>query len=131
MLNVAGASNVVELTKILQKGLPVEALTQFEKSSGLPMEAICEVVQLPQRTLARRKATGKLKGDESERLYRLSALVESAGRCFDGDAAAARTWLTTSKKALAGETPLELAKSEVGAREVEDLLGRLEHGVFS
>jgi len=32
---------------------------------------------------------------------------------------------------LGGETPLEYAETEVGAREVEDLLGRIEYGVYS
>jgi uncharacterized protein (DUF2384 family) len=35
------------------------------------------------------------------------------------------------QKGLGGKTPLEYADTEPGAREVEDLLGRLEHGVFS
>ncbi|HSH83852.1 MAG TPA: MbcA/ParS/Xre antitoxin family protein [Guyparkeria sp.] len=49
-----------------------------------------------------------------------------------GDQAAAERWLTTPKPALAGQIPLDLAQQgEEGEREVLDLLGRLEHGVFS
>jgi putative toxin-antitoxin system antitoxin component (TIGR02293 family) len=40
-------------------------------------------------------------------------------------------WLKSPQKALGGKTPLEYSDTEPGAREVEDLLGRLEHGVFS
>jgi putative toxin-antitoxin system antitoxin component (TIGR02293 family) len=43
----------------------------------------------------------------------------------------ARLWFTSPKIALGGKTPLEYADTELGAREVEDLLSRLEHGVFS
>jgi putative toxin-antitoxin system antitoxin component (TIGR02293 family) len=50
---------------------------------------------------------------------------------FEGDRDAATDWLTTAQPALGGIVPLDLAKSEVGAREVERLVGRLEHGVFS
>ena len=50
---------------------------------------------------------------------------------FEGDNAAALRWLTAPRKALEGKTPLAYARTELGAREVEDLIGRLEHGVIS
>jgi uncharacterized protein (DUF2384 family) len=40
-------------------------------------------------------------------------------------------WLRSPNRALGGESPLALSKTEVGAREVENLIGRLEHGVFT
>jgi len=40
-------------------------------------------------------------------------------------------WFKSAQKGLGGKTPLEYADTEPGAREVEDLFGRLEHGVFS
>ena len=43
----------------------------------------------------------------------------------------ARRWLSSPQRALGGSTPLSLARTEVGAGLVEDLIGRLEHGVFS
>jgi len=44
---------------------------------------------------------------------------------------AGRRWLTSRQFGLGGAVPLEYAETEVGAREVEDLLGRIEHGVYS
>ena len=43
----------------------------------------------------------------------------------------ARQWLTSPQLGLGGSVPLEYAETEVGAREVEDLLGRIEYGVYS
>ena len=83
------------------------------------------------RTLARRKSKGKLSPDESERLLRLSRVFELAVDLFEGDNAAALRWLTSPRKALEGNTPLAYARTEVGAREVENLIGRMEHGVFA
>ena len=48
-----------------------------------------------------------------------------------GEKEAARHWFKTSNKALGGRSPLEFADTEPGAREVEELLGRIEHGIFS
>ena len=50
---------------------------------------------------------------------------------FEGDARVAERWLSSPKRALGGAVPYELAKTEAGVREVEGLIGRLEHGVFS
>jgi putative toxin-antitoxin system antitoxin component (TIGR02293 family) len=50
---------------------------------------------------------------------------------FEGDRDAAVEWLTTPQTALGDRVPLDLARTEIGAREVERLVGRLDHGVFS
>ncbi len=81
--------------------------------------------------MARRKAAGRLAPDESERLLRISTVFEKTVDLFEGDVAGAVAWLTSPKRALGRETPLAYSRTELGAREVEDLIGRLEHGVFS
>lgn len=95
------------------------------------MAEIASIIDLPPRTLARRKSSGRLSSDESEKLLRLSAVFEQAVDLFEGDRAGALKWLTTPKKTLENETPLAYSRTELGAREVEELIGRLEHGVFS
>jgi putative toxin-antitoxin system antitoxin component (TIGR02293 family) len=88
------------------------------------------VVGIPERTLARRRLAGRFAADESERLLRISAVFEKAVELFEGDVAGAVTWLTRPTKDLGHQTPLKYSRSELGAREVESLIGRLEHGVF-
>src|SRR6266851_5722473 len=56
---------------------------------------------------------------------------EQAVDLFEGDEVGAHRWLTTAKKALENQTPLAYSRTELGAREVENLIGRLEHGVFA
>jgi putative toxin-antitoxin system antitoxin component (TIGR02293 family) len=58
-------------------------------------------------------------------------LFAKAVDAFDGDLESAARWLTTPKEYLGSKTPLSYAKTEAGAREVENLLGRLEHGIYS
>ena len=128
---VVRSEGVTAIIDELQRGLPYQRLTLFEKRSGLPLETISQVIRAPKRTLARRKASGRLEADESERLHRLSALFEKAVELFEGDHERARRWSMAPMKALGRVTPLEMAGTEVGARAVEDLIGRLEHGVFT
>ena len=122
-------ADVVKLAARLKEGLPYDALERLERRTGLSLDAIGRAAQLPRRTLARRKIQGTLTSQESERLYRLAVVFEAAAELFDGDVEAARHWLGSRNKAL-GLTPLEMCDTEVGAREVEDLIGRLQHGVF-
>ena len=58
-------------------------------------------------------------------------VFDRALELFEGDSRAAERWLSSPKAALGGAVPSELAKTEAGAREVEALIGRIEHGVFS
>lgn len=125
------AENALEMVRRLDEGFPFEAFTRFQRASGLPVGNIARLVDIPPRTLMRRRSRGKLLPAESERLLRLSTIFEQAVDMFEGDADAARKWLTSRNRELGNEAPLEFARTEIGARAVEDLIGRLEHGVFT
>lgn len=118
-----------ELHSRLEEGLSYEALERLRRVLDLPLSGISELLQIPPRTLARRKEAKRLQPDESDRLVRLSRVVGLALQLFEGDLAGTRGWLTAPHAALAGETPLEFSTTGVGAREVENLIGRLEHGI--
>jgi len=121
----------LELSRRIERGLPFRDLERFQRAVAMPMAEIAEMVQIPERTLARRKLSGRLESDESDRLVRASRLFAQALDLFEGDLEAAKAWLSAPQRALGGSTPLRLARTGVGAREVERLIGRLEHGVFS
>lgn len=112
-------------------GLPYTAFERFRRNVQLSIQQLAELVQIPIRTLSRRKARKRLQPDESDRLVRASRIFAEALELFEGDLAGAKRWLATPQPALAGRTPLDLATTEVGAREVEQLIGRLEHGIPS
>ena len=124
-------SNTHDLIHQVELGFSFKALQAFASKSGISLSVITSIVGIPERTLARRKAVAKLTTDESERLLRLSTVFEKAVELFEGDAIAAVKWLTTPRKALDELSPLAYCRTELGAREVENLIGRLEHGVFS
>ena len=125
------ANNSAELIQQVERGFSYKTLHTLESRSGLPENALADLVGIPGRTLARRKAKGKFTPEESERLLRLGTVFELAVELFEGDNAAALRWLTAPRKALAGKTPLAYARTELGAREVENLIGQMQHGVFA
>ena len=131
LLGKAANGGTVTVVARLKKGLPYGAVEEFRRTSQLPLESIRCVMRVSARTLARQKVANRLTPEASERLFRLSRIFDKTVGLFDGDAAAARAWLQSPNRALDQQSPLRLVESEIGAGEVEDLIGRLEHGVFS
>jgi putative toxin-antitoxin system antitoxin component (TIGR02293 family) len=123
--------SIPDLIREVTRGFPYDALTAFETNSGVSLPSLAEMIGIPERTLARRKSAGRLAPQESERLLRLSFLFDKSVELFEGDVASAVQWLATPQRTLESKTPLQYARTEIGAREVENLIGRLEHGVFS
>ena len=126
-----GTHDALQLVRLVQHGFPFSRLASFQKATQFPWDTIARLVAIPPRTIARRQSQGRLRPDESDRVWRAAALFDRTVDLFEGDVAAARRWLQAPQAGLGGQTPLDFASTEVGAREVERLLGRLEDGVFA
>jgi putative toxin-antitoxin system antitoxin component (TIGR02293 family) len=120
-----------EAVKLVTSGLPISAIARFQKTSGMTLDRIKQVIHISEGSFTRRKQTGRLSQEESERLLRLSRIYEQTVALYDRDAAGALEWLETRVPALGGQRPLDLLETEPGAREVEDLIGRIAHGIVS
>ena len=123
--------DVKGLLKAVDKGLPWNAFTRFVRNSGMSPEQVAELVGVPRRTLARRKAEGRFRADESDRLMRAARVFSRALDLYAGDRDAAADWFTYPNWALGGVSPLQFARTEIGANYVDNLVGQIEHGIFS
>ena len=94
-------------------------------------QTVLRVLAIPERTLARRKASRALREDETDRILRLLRLKGQVERMFHGDSARAARWMISPSPALGGHTPLEAAATERGTLRVTDLVGQTMHGVVS
>ena len=119
-----------KLIEVLRVGLPVQELHDLQASLDVPMDKLFPMLGISKATLHRRKAKGKLDPAESDRVVRFARLMGKAVEVMESEVNA-RQWLTSPQVGLGGAVPLEYAETEVGAREVEDLLGRIEYGVYS
>lgn len=118
------------LIDAVKDGLPTRVFVDLARRLGVAEAVLAEVVGISVSTLQRRKRAGELTPAEGEHVLRVAALLERARQVF-GDEVEAADWLTHENLALGHDTPLRMSDTELGAREVEDLLGRLEHGVYS
>ena len=119
-----------ELREIVRQGFPFRSLETFAHTTRIPIALIAKVLGLAPRTLARRKDQRLFSAVESDRLYRLARLANMATQIL-GSQDKATQWLERPNRALGGESPLSLLDTDIGARQVEAELGRLDHGVFS
>lgn len=127
VLNEPEAAYMIEKVR---DGLPMSEFHVLREMLGLSEERLAGLLGLSRATLHRRKVGGTLDRAASDRLVRYARLLSRAEAAL-GSAASARSWLAAPAVAFHGESPLDYADTEVGAREVEALLGRIEHGVFS
>lgn len=115
----------------VEEGIPVHDIVAFGREVGFTAGELASLIQIPSRTYARRVAgKARLKPDEGERAVRIMRLYDRAKQVL-GSNERARLWLNRPLRVLGGRTPLNFAKTEPGAREVEAVLGRFEEGVFS
>jgi putative toxin-antitoxin system antitoxin component (TIGR02293 family) len=119
------------LIRLINKGLPWSTVLAFARVSGFSQQQVADFLGLPARTFARRRHSGTLDRTESERLLRLAEIFDAALRLFDGDPDSARQWLISPVRGLDNAAPIDFARTELGAREVRNLIGRIEDGVFS
>ena len=117
-----------DLDDAVRSGVPVKAVECVVNAGTLRAPEVHALV-VPRRTLAHRKRShGRLSATQSDRLIRV---VRMAGRAEEaiGDVDKAKRWLRKPNRALRGRRPLDLLASDVGARLVEQVLGRIEHGL--
>ena len=119
-----------ELIDAIKAGLPVRTFRSLAAALDISEAALARLSGISGTTLTRRKRAGILQPDESERVLRFARLLDRASTVFGAGEDAAE-WLKTPNPALGHAAPLEYADTEVGAREVEHLIGRIEYGVYS
>jgi putative toxin-antitoxin system antitoxin component (TIGR02293 family) len=111
----------------LRDGLPLDVVDRALTDGKLSLVELDRLV-LPRKTLAHRRILGSLTPDQSDRLSRVLRVIQEAETTF-GDLGKAHTWLRRSTSLLDGETPLDRLDTDFGTRQVEDILGRISHGL--
>lgn len=119
-----------DLQHAIREGFPYAALESLEAVLGLTHRDLLAVLGTAARTLARRKQGRHLSPLESDRLYRLARVTQLAAEALGG-VDKARAWLGRANRSLGGPTPLSLLDTEIGARQVEEALTRINHGMYA
>ena len=114
----------------VESGVSIGTLTDFVAASGMQLRDIYEVV-IPARTLKHRKARKEpLTSDESDKLVRLIRVYDQALRVL-GEREKALYWLSEPKKRFEDRTPIQMLRTDLGGRMVEEMLGQIYYGMFA
>jgi len=124
------SSKQAEAIERVAKGFAFSELEALRTEIDEPLESLAHHLSISRSTLQRRRAERRLSAQESDRVMRFWRLVRQAADLF-GDIEKARAWLKHPQYGLGGAVPLDYAETEIGAREVENLLGRMKYGVYS
>ncbi len=120
---------IEQLRQSVLRGLSFQAFEAVTANYGLPKTAVGIVIRTPERTLMRRKKGARLLADESDRLVRVARIAALAEEAL-GQREKAGRWLQKPNRGLGGATPLERLDTELGAQQVEQVLGRIGHGII-
>lgn len=115
-----------DLLRSIEGGLAARTFDAFVASTGLTEERAAELADISPPTLEARRAEGRLSRAESDRLVRAARIVGAALALFKGDRTTAVAWLQSGQPMLGGATPIDLARTDLGAREVERALAHLQ-----
>jgi putative toxin-antitoxin system antitoxin component (TIGR02293 family) len=119
-----------DMREAIREGFPPAVVKELMQASGLTLKELAGAVDLSPRSLQRRRRSGRLARYESDRLYRLARIVAIANE-YLGDHARAMRWLKSPNRALGGLAPVAAIDTELGARQVENILGRIAYGGIS
>ncbi|MFO7750909.1 MAG: antitoxin Xre/MbcA/ParS toxin-binding domain-containing protein [Desulfobacteraceae bacterium] len=114
----------------IEKGLPFKEFNSVRQRLSMTQQSLGQAIGIGHTTLSKRKKDKRFTMGESERIHRISRLLERATDVFE-DKNTAKDWMNTPLEYLQGQTPLQFTSTELGGREVENLLGRIERGVPS
>lgn len=119
--------SVADLRAAVEDGLPVAALDTVVRHVSRDDRGAAELKYriVPKTTLRRRQRLDPEEGQRLERLARMAALSEQVWEDDD----LAHEFLTSAQPQLGGERPVDLARSDLGTRQVEDLLFKLEYSL--
>ncbi|ANI29324.1 toxin-antitoxin system antitoxin component [Yersinia entomophaga] len=126
------ASRGTALVDSIKLGFSVDVIDTIHLWAAMPKAEILRATGIPSRSLTRRRTNdGRFTPEESERIARFVRVMDAAVDLFGGDRPKATAWMSTPVRGLGNRTPDSLLETETGALEICDLIGRLEHGVFT
>lgn len=131
--NVAMPLNVLtsfEKMQIIKRGVTKQYLESFKKATSLDYNNLSDALLVTRATLINKKRDEKFNDQVSERIVSIADLYSFGYEVFE-DKDNFNQWMFTPNQGLGGEVPFHLINNQYGREEIKNLIGRIEHGVFS
>ncbi len=138
-INLLGGKAVVnhrirsdfDIISFINDGVTKESLDALTGHLGISKKVFSEnILGISVKTLERKKSTDKLDKRTSSHIIEIARVVQHTFEVFE-DKEKVKMWLNYPNRALNGIKPIDLFYLSTGLKMVDDILGRIEHGVFS
>ena len=130
LLGIAGSPSSVEVVELLEKGLTKRSYLKAKAFTGFSHHDMATILSVSTKTIESKKNTDRLSDTASERLLKLAEVAAQGIHVFNS-LDLFRAWLQRPLRLLGGKRPVELMVNMYGLETVKNLLGRVEHGVYS
>jgi putative toxin-antitoxin system antitoxin component (TIGR02293 family) len=110
--------------------VPFSSVEDLGKRLGVEASRLLDLINIPERTRARRRHEGFLKADEADRLLRVARVFGEAIRVFGSESKAA-AWLKTPSPFFENSAPIGYLDSDAGAHTVSEEIVRIDFGDFA
>ncbi|MFT7035347.1 MAG: putative toxin-antitoxin system antitoxin component (TIGR02293 family) [Cyclobacteriaceae bacterium] len=112
------------------EGITKSDFISIASMTGLNLTEFSSLLPVSKRTIEKVKEKELLSPQVSDRVLQVSALYQHGVNVL-GDIISFKDWLSCPLMALGGEKPISFINNDTGISIVGDLLGRIEHGVYS
>jgi putative toxin-antitoxin system antitoxin component (TIGR02293 family) len=120
-----------DLISLSNEGISKASLDALISHLGISKKAFSEnILDTSVKTLERKKSTDKLDKRTSSHIIEIARVLEHAFSVFE-DEEKVKSWINMPNRALNGIKPIDLFYLPTGLGMVDNILGRIEHGIFS
>ena len=123
--------SLAQAVRDIRSGYSTGRIDTIKKVLNLDSETVARISGINIRTIARRRKEGSLRPDESDRVYRISRVLDLAQSVFGEKPEPLQNWFKTPKPALNGETPVNLLDTDPGLHQVRRLLNQIAYGIYT
>lgn len=130
LLGIPGSPSSVDVVELLERGLTKSSYLRAKAFTGFSHQDMAAILSVSTKTLESKKNTDRLSDTASERLLKLAEVAELGMRVFNS-ATLFQDWLKKPLRPLGGKKPVNLMVNMYGLETIKNLLGRIDHSVYS
>lgn len=123
-------SSALDFLAATGRGVPKSSIENLAEVMDVPMKDMATLLNLSYKTLSRKKKTDVFGDLVSSLSIEIAGTVAKGLAVFE-DAEVLNRWLHKENKALKGQKPFDLLNTPTGIKLVNQVLGRIEDGVYS
>lgn len=119
----------IHYIQVVRDGITMKSLNRIMDFTSLSLMELSTILPISHRQLSRYPDSHNLKKEISSHLIQIFELFDKGFKVFGPDKF--KLWMRTENRVLENHRPIDIIDTSIGIEMVEDLVGRIEHGVYS